>query len=243
MYNMNNLHQCNNCNTKWNTKKTYELHMSICDLVHSYSKSPNKDDEIEIPSQRAMFHYILHLTNKCEDLEKKFAKLQTYTTRMRRKHIEEYLQSLHVPKQMFHDWVASVEVADYHLQKVFEHDLEECIKQVLTPLLTDIPIRAFTQNPKVLYMYENAKWRILTADEFASFIKSLSHKILKTYTKWAKEHHAEMHANAKMQELGMIYMSKVNGLNRSTDLRNASIKKWLFSKIAISLTNVDFDST
>jgi len=209
-------------------------------MIHNCSNSKYTNDEIEMPSQRAMFHYILHLTNKCEDLEKKVAKLQTYTTRSRRKHIEEYLQSLHAPKYTFHDWLTSIEVADYHLQKVFEHDLEECIKQVLIPLLQDIPLCAFVQNPKVMYIYENEKWQIMTSEDFASFIKSISHKILKTYTKWAKEHHTEMHANAKMQELGMMYMSKVNGMNRSTDVRNANIKKWLFSAIATSLSHVDF---
>jgi hypothetical protein len=239
MYNMNTVHRCNNCNTKWNTKKTYDLHAAMCNLIHTSAKDRDVDHEIELPSQAAMFHYILHLTNKYEDLEKKIAKIQSSTTRFRRKHIEDYLQSLSPPKWIYSDWLSSIEVADYHLQKVFEHDLEECIKQVLTPLLSDLPIRAFTQKPSVFYIFDS-EWRLMTAEEFTSFVKSLSHKVLRTYTKWARDHHAEMHANTKMQELAMVYMSKVNGMNHSIETRSSIIKKWLFTKIAVSLNHVDF---
>ena len=240
MYNMNNIHRCNNCSSKWHTKKMYDLHRSMCDLVHQSEKERIIDREIEIPSQAAMFQYIVYLSNKCNDLEKKVAKIQSSTTRLRRKHIDEYLKNISPPKIGYSDWLSSIEVNYSQLQIVFDRDLEECIRQILSPLLSEIPIRAFIQKTCTFYIYDETEWRIMTADEFTSFVTSISRRILKTYTKWARENYEEMHSTTKMQELGMLYMKKVNGMDKSSHSRISAIKKWLFANIAVSLNNVDF---
>ena len=240
MYNMSHIHRCNNCNTKYNTKKTYDLHASMCDLIHSSTKERDIDRDIQMPSQLAMFQYIIHLTNKYEELEKKLAKIQSSTTTLRRKHIHEYLKNISPPKMEFSQWLAEIEVTYDHLQIVFDKNLEECIKEILSPFLSELPIRAFVQNKTVFYMYDQNDWRQMTAEEMNSFVTSISRKVLRTYTRWSKENYDDMHSTIKMQELGMLYMSKINGMDKSADARISTIKKWLFSKIAVSLNNVDF---
>jgi len=240
MYNMSNIHRCNNCNSRWHTKKTYDLHIAVCDLIHASAKEREIDREIKLPSQLAMFQYIIHLTNKCEDLEKKVAKIHSSTTTLRRKHIDEYLKNIQPPNMSYSEWLSSIEVSDDHLQIVFDNDLETCIKQILSPLLSDIPIRAFTQKAGAFYIYHETEWRQMTADEFTSFVTSISRKVLRTYTKWSKDNYEKMHSNAKMEELCMLYMKKVNGMDKNANARMAAIKKWLFSKIAVSLNHVDF---
>lgn len=238
MYKMSHIHRCNNCNTRCNTKRTYELHVSMCDFIHQRREI---DTEIHMPSQQAMFQYMIDLTNKCKELEKKVAKIQSSTTRFRRKHIDEYLKNIPPPKMEFSDWLSEIEVTYDHLKIVFDQNLEECIKEILSPFLSDLPIRAFIQNQTVFYIYHQDDWRQMTGEEMSSFITSISRKVLKTYTKWSKDNYDHMHSNTKMQELGMLYMKKVNGMDKSADTRISTIKKWLFSKIAISLNNIDFN--
>ena len=71
---------CGKCNTELPTKLTYDLHTHLC------NQKKNSAKEI------TMFQCILALTNKCESLERKLAKIHSCTTRIRKKNIEEYLQ-------------------------------------------------------------------------------------------------------------------------------------------------------
>ena len=68
--------RCGDCNTTWNTKRTYALHMSMCQFIHHSARERAEDkdmNQLEMPSPVVMFHYILHLTQKYEDLEKKWS--------------------------------------------------------------------------------------------------------------------------------------------------------------------------
>lgn len=242
MYKMSAKYKCGSCNTSWHTKKTFDLHSSMCKLIHSKEHEIDKEfNRMEIPSQSAMFHYILHLTNKYETLEKKIAKLQQNTTRLRRKHIAEYIETLERPKRDYKTWLQSIEITDKHLDKLFETDIQECIKQIICDTLPEYPpICAFTQKQLTFYIYDEDKWRAMAIEEFQKFVMQISHKILRTYTKWAKEHYDELHANAKAEEQAMIKMTKANGMGRPLESRTSTIKKWLFSKLAVSLNQVDF---
>lgn len=234
--------RCGHCNTTWNTKRTYALHMSMCQFIHHSAKEHADDmdmNQLEVPSQTVMFHYILHLTQKYEDLEKKVARIQSATTRTRRKNITEYLASMPKPSTGFVDWVHAISVTEQHLQRLFDADLEECIQSILSSVMAEekvSPMFAVTQRQHTIYVYDDdGGWHIIANEEFSRFVGAISHKVLRTYTKWSKDHYAELHANARMEEQSIMYMSKANGINRSLEKRSALVKKWLYSKLAVSL--------
>ena len=217
--------ECGKCNTELPTKLTYDLHSHFCNSKKKSAK------------ETAMFQCIIYLTNKCESLEKKMAKIQSSTTRSRKKHIEEYFQNIPPPKLEYHDWISSIEVTETGLQKVLDYDLDECIKHVLEPLLHDVPIRAFTQKPSTFYIYDNSEWRIMTSEESTSLVKSIAHKAKRPYTKWYKDNATEINTNDKKRDIAMILMKKMIAKESTVTI----IKKWLFDKISVSLNNVDFE--
>lgn len=233
--------RCENCNTTWNTKTSFKQHTSMCEFLHNTRKqNAGNMEPFIMPSQTEMFQYIVHLTNKYEELEKKVVRIQAATTRIRRKTIQEYLATTaQKPAVGFNDWVKLIAVSEEDLQTLFDRDLEECVQKILTPWiggLEPLPIFAFTQRQHTFYMYdEEYGWRIMTNEEFTRFIYSITHKILRTYTKWSKEHYDELHANAKMEEQAILYMSKANGINHTPEKRAAILKKWLFTRLAVSL--------
>lgn len=237
--------RCSQCNTTWNTKKTFNQHTSMCNFIHNSAKENVADmAQINLPSQTVLFHYIMHLTNKYEELEKKVARIQSATTRLRKKNIKEYLESMEKPTFGFNEWVRTIVVSEEHLKKLFDTNLEECIQSVLTPVIDsmreNLPIFAFSQRQHTFYIYdEDQQWHMMTQEEFSRFVYSLAHKVLRTYTKWSKEHYEELHANAKMEEQSMIYLSKANGINHTPEKRASILKKWLFTKLAVSLNHVD----
>lgn len=216
--------QCSKCNTELPTKLTYDLHSHLC------NQKKNSAKEI------AMFQCILALTKKCESLERKLAKIHSCTTRIRKKNIEEYLQIISPPKVDYDNWLSSIEVTENDLNKVLEYDLEDCIKSVLTPLLSDIPIRAFKQKASVFYLYDKCEWRIMTAEEFSSLVKSIAHKAKRPYAKWYKDNADEINTNDNKRDEAMLLMKKL-----IVTINNVSvIKKWVFEKIAVSLNTADF---
>jgi hypothetical protein len=237
-------HQCTTCNTQFPTKAILKRHGSICTFIHTSAKEHAIDNEyskIPLPSQEAMFQYILHLTNKYTELEEKVAKLEHNSSISLRKNFKEYLKTMEKPSVTYSQWIQSTQITEKDLQILLENDLEECIKNILQTLLTThaiLPIRAFTQKHHMFYIYDT-EWRIMTSEEFTKMISLLSHRILQKYTKWAKEHRDEWESSQQLQERAMVYLSKANGMNRTIESRTSIIKKWLFTKIQVSLKNVD----
>jgi hypothetical protein len=75
----------------------------------------------------------------------------------------------------------------------------------------------------------------MTAPEFMKLIEKIQHKFLRKYMLWANEHREELAA----EDRSIFCMAKVNGIKQGTiEARSSDIKKWLFSKIAVSLKQV-----
>jgi len=236
---------CGNCQTCWNTKQTFELHKNVCNFIHTASKERAIDcdyHKLALPSQESLFHYILHLTNKYQQLDEKVSKLQKATTNMRRKHIAEYILTMQKPEQTYTEWMENIEIADHHLDNLFVGNLNSCIKSVLESYILDrenLPIIAFYQKPNYFYLYDT-HWRLMTADELRRMVSVISHRIQKKYAKWAQENRSKLEGSPKEEEMAMVYMSKANGLNNSIESRVLDVKKWLFARINVSLKFIDF---
>jgi hypothetical protein len=101
------------------------------------------------------------------------------------------------------------------------------------------PLRAFTQKPQTLYIFENDVWKPIQHYEFNNFISVLSHRILKKYLEWKKINQENIESSEKMQELNIQYMQKANGYGKSSEQRSTEMKKWIFSKIQKSIKMIE----
>jgi len=189
-------------------------------------------------NQDKIMEQLILLTAKYEHLEKKMAKIEKACTVSRRKNITEYLTTLRAPALSYSSWLSTITVSDAHLEKLFAGDLKICIKEILEDILDadDIPLYAFRQKQNTIYMYDD-KWRLMTTDEFARFVSIISHRVVKKYTGWALAHKDEFETDQKSQDKAMHYMSKAHGLDCSVESRTNYIKKWIFTKINVSLSN------
>jgi hypothetical protein len=190
---------------------------------------------MEIPSQKAQFRYIVQLTKKIEELEQKLTKIHKTIIPLCRRQVSEYLESLPAPEYTYSDWCKSIQISDEALEQVIKTDLRTGIKMVLENIVDEIPIRAFTQKSNILYLYDNDEWRTMTAPEFVKLIQKIQHKFLRKYMLWSTENPNELAG----EDRAIFCMAKVNGLKQGTiESRSSDIKKWLFSKIAVSLKQV-----
>jgi len=238
-------YKCGRCYTSCPTQKIYDLHMAMCKFIHN-SQYENSIDryytDMETPSATAQFQFIIHLTQKVQDLEQKMAKLQQTILPLCRRQVSEYLETLPPPPKCFQDWIPSISLSTESLEQVLKHDLKTGIKHAIEPIMddTDTPIRAFTQKPNKFYLYDKeAEWRLMTAEEFVKFIGRLEHKFLRKYMEWSIEHIDDLNQTLHGEEKSIHFMAKVNGVKQgSLENRASDIKKWLFSKIAVSLKQV-----
>jgi hypothetical protein len=217
----------------------FDLHTTVCKFMLISSKEHTIDkyySKMEIPSHEAMVHYIFHLTKKYEDLEQRFTKLQQSVITTRRKSIQEYLDELEEPLQIFPDWAASIEISDKILDSFLElPELKITVQKVFDCVLFDDndnkPLRAFSQKQNAFYLYDkNKEWRSMTSEEFQKFIEKIEHKILRKFGSWSKKQEI---TSPKEQDRMMVYTAKLNGTKQPN--RISELKKWLYSKIAVSL--------
>lgn len=230
-------YKCKQCNNKYSNKSLLQQHEPICIFLHS---SSSNEKSLQIPSQEIMFQYIIHLTKKYEKLEEKMKNIERITNYKKKTYINDTLKHMKKPNITYLEWVNKIEVSDDDLEKLFENDLKTCIIHIISNILnSNMPLVAFEENKNIIYTYENDRWRCMTTEEFARFISILSQKILKKYVCWANENEDFLQENSKNQELTMVYMSKANGLGCNLEKVRAEIKKWMFSKMCVSMKDIE----
>lgn len=230
-------YRCSRCHSNF-TKKEFDDHMEVCKVISLLRNDRSIDSyfsQMDIPSQKAQFRYIVQLTKKIEELEQKLTKIQKTIIPLCRRQVGEYLESLPAPEYTYSEWCQSIQISDEALEQVIKTDLKTGIKMVLENMIEDIPIRAFTQKTNILYLYDNDEWRTMTTPEFVKLIEKIQHKFLRKYMLWVNDHHDELAG----EDRAIFTMAKVNGVKQGTlESRSSDIKKWLFSKIAVSLKQV-----
>ena len=236
-------YRCAHCTTSFPTKKITELHTTICTMIHSVEQTSSETLQISVPSKETMFQYLIHLTEKYQQLEKRMDQMQKTAMAIKKKTVKEYLQTHEPPNKNYTTWLSEIKIHGEDLEVLFEDNLLGCIKSVLGRYIAreenrHVPLFAFQQKPNYLYVYEN-EWRVMTQQEIENFVYVISHRVLKKYMEWENAHRIEIENNAKMQENAMYYLSKANGIHCRLDMRVAEIKKWVFSRVNQCFRNIE----
>ena len=241
---------CEFCTIKKRTQNALTRHTSLCKFIHTSAKehSTNEDLHEAIPSQQVLLQYILDLTEKYEQLEKKMDKIYKTSYQEKRKNFNEYLDTLHYTGICYTNWLKSLVITEEHLEILFKNDLRECIKAVLSSSIEQgpIPFKAFVQRQNGLYIYNETeegskiyKWRLVTTDEFKKIVLILSQRVMRKFTEWQIDNKQEIDESEKLRELQNLYMHKANGGSSSLETKSTDIRKWFISSIQVSLKNVD----
>jgi hypothetical protein len=226
------------------SKDIFEQHKKVCKYMRKSSEEQQignyySDTKIH-PSYEAMAQYIFHLTKKYEDLEQKFTKLQQSVITTRRKSIQEYLDELSEPTETFKKWAKSIEVTDKVVESFtnscdIKHTIQLQLESSLFDANDDKPLLAFSQRQNTLFLYEDTKkdntkeWRSMTSEEFQNFIEKLRRKISIKFSIYMKEHDI---SNYQDEDKMARYVANLNSIKSNSI---SELKKWLYSKIAVSL--------
>jgi len=226
------------------SKDNFEYHKKLCKYMRKSSEEQQignyySDTKIH-PSYEAMAQYIFHLTKKYEDLEQKFTKLQQSVITTRRKSIQEYLDELPDPTETFQKWVKSIEITDKTVESFknscdIKHTIQLQLESSLFDANDDKPLLAFSQRQNTLFLYDNTKkdntkeWRTMTTEEFQNFIEKIRRKISIKFSIYMREQDT---SNYQDEEKRASYTKNLNSIKPNSI---SELKKWLYSKISVSL--------
>lgn len=234
------IYKCKYCERQYKNSQPFTRHIAVCKFIQISSKERTLSAEYieKNPSIESIYNIVVNLCVENNKLKNRIEILERNNYINKKKTIQDYLSL--IPKDIIYYslWVNQIIVSDENLQILFTSNIVECIKSILDTSFLNIektPLRAFTQKPQTLYIFENDVWKPMQNCEFNNFISVLSHRILKKYLEWKKMNEEHIESNEKMQELNIQYMQKANGFGKSSEQRCTEIKKWIFSKIQKSI--------
>jgi hypothetical protein len=260
--------QCKYCFHKWQKRENMEKHAIMCGFWHK-STTIHEDDYDTTPTITELFKVVKEFAYKCDKLQKRVEQLENRQQCRQKKQIIEYLQDHPATKPAI-ELFRTFSISREHLEIVFEGDLSSGIKSCIkTHLRGDaLPIRAFTQKPNTLYVYDTIsendssditinKWHIMTNAELDKLISILSFKFLQAFVTWKKENCPQIqtehiyelsddepqnsHNNAvneQIKQQQQTYMIKINGQRVNEDKRRNDIRQMLYTYLQKPLPSV-----
>lgn len=244
-YTMSSLNYCKYCDKYFHFKDLYDQHVITCEYFHrSRRQRERQEDAIEtLPAPQEQFKLIQHLALKVHQLETEVYKLKINMGVRKRRMILEILNHRGNPKPptLFRDWYKNMAVTTEHLEVLFEHDLTDGIKSLLTVYLhqQDIPIVSFHQKMNTVYVYDRLEdedepcWILLENPVFQQWINHLNHLFLQSFLKWQMEHAHIIRAGESEKERNIANMHKINGLGeRYESKRRQQLRKWVYETVA-----------
>ena len=182
-------HVCTLCNKSFHNKIMLDKHDAYCKFTHSALGQKKPEQEYtEKLTEKQKTKLILDLLYRQQEQGKTIARMQKEIQNLKTRQrisMTKYLTKTTIPLRSLMKWIQSIPVTLTHLEKVFAHDLlygvTESIKEEIAAYKfqnKQIPMYAFTQKAKTVYVYDNPiqsiqqrmdakeeeSWSIITSD-------------------------------------------------------------------------------
>ena len=204
---------CNYCNGKFNAN-SLNRHQTECKQIYSPTSLTDSQQDVFI---RKLLIQVNKMSNKMTELQHEIS----YLKKKQKTQIVTILnnQSDNIPQIHILQWIKSIPVSQSHLELVFKKSLEDGLKQVLidgcsvasTVGSKNIPIRAFTEKQKCIFVYllkeDDTKWVICDNATFRKMCAQIASRFIELFMSWQTET-PEVTFNDS-QEQNMHFMKKV----------------------------------
>jgi len=226
---------CIYCGKKF---KRIEKHVILCEIMFKSKKQVinEKEEELDIPSQKKMFKMLLVMATKYNDLEKKVAEVHAFVQKKTKKiNILDYLNQHIYPTISINEWI-SIEVSD--VEYLFMHSVFETFSKIFDRCISsfknekgereEMPITAFLQKSHTLYGYYKEKekenqWSLLSNKELTLFLEFIQFKLSKELYEWKKRNKKLIDEN---DSKCMVYDKTVSKLMSPNFKNDSTLKKY-----------------
>jgi len=187
---------------------------------------------------KALFNIICDMKLKISQLEKRLDDYEKcYDPKKRKVNIVEMLNTKYNPFPVSYiQWFNSIKINRTHLEMVFEMDCVLGISAILELLLPSphnneentLPIKCFSQNENILFIFNNDKWDIMPDELFNELINSLSNKLFSECILWRDENMEKIENDDSFAIVYSKNMKKLIGGEVSVERLRGDIKKKIF---------------
>jgi hypothetical protein len=214
-------YSCKNCTKQFHTKVKLEHHLPTCCWLYTPRKT--KEEELESIEARLtdgqrdkLLRDVMYQLNQMQQKMNKMSLEITQLKTKQRIHILKYLNSpsMILPKESVVEWFQNIPISQQHLEQVFQYDLMAGIKMCIsdhihssTFLKIPLPLCAFTQKTKTIYIFESS-WSSLDTTKMKKLLNVLFSRFFQLFLKWEIEQE-EYLLSEEGQEKDMLYMKKM----------------------------------
>jgi hypothetical protein len=98
-------YHCDYCNRMYVNKISFDKHVLVCDILSSSNERKREDSE-NVPSVRELYSIIKTLVVKCDSLETKLEKMQSWVNNNKKKlNVVDWLNTNQCLNITFYDWI------------------------------------------------------------------------------------------------------------------------------------------
>jgi GR25 family glycosyltransferase involved in LPS biosynthesis len=248
--------KCKNCNKKYYRQNAFNKHKLFC--VEGNNETPLLDaiDETKIEdifkkrSSDDLEKIIIELIKSNNQLKKDVKELKKWAQIKKKKiNILEWLNNdsakpdEYYPKINYKEFISNIEITRKDLEEIFNTDLFIGIEEILEKYIKEvsinasIPLKSFNQKDNTIYVYtENAKWELLSHDDFNKLIFPITKKILKEFSNWKKDNDEKLYTE-EFSSIVIQNTKKVIGGDISIEKQQNKIYKNLYKYLKKDLQN------
>lgn len=184
----------------------------------------------ELPTNEKLYEMIKDLYEENKKLYKELEKIKlSYYRKYKKRSIIELLnQENNKSKILWKDY--NDNVTREHLLELFEGSRISCIKKIISDNIDFIPLKSFSQETDILYVFginEEEKWTILSEKDFNNWMGNIKSKLLAEFLKWREETEIIERNSESFIEKSIYYMIKV-GTSKNEKIEQREIYKWLY---------------
>jgi hypothetical protein len=223
-------HQCHYCNRQFSCKTALNKHkFGSCLWLHTSRKEklyeiddfePNMTNTQKDHLLRTLLLQVTKLNEQVGTLKRKVTQLEQH----KKVSILQFLNtSSKKPEIFLQPWLRELVITQRHLELVFKKSLKEGMLQVLLDDLEGLkmfqkqaPIKSYTQNPKILYVYSDStshprepRWMKLDFDLFKQICANLASRFYGLYIEWQSENQDYLSSSPEAQDQDILFMQKM----------------------------------
>ena len=231
---------CPYCNKKFGRISSLQNHSAYCAIIHQGKyAAENSEMEMDVPPIRDIYIVLQQLVKENNSLKEKIVELEKLSKREKKQIcLIDWLNQNRIPTQDFKSWYIGWQVTQNDFHDVLSTNTLCGVMKILRNNLEcrtgdHIPMCAFDQKLKTIFIYTNREWRIMEKGEFYKCVDSIIFKLGKQFNRWMHKNEREIIKNSEQMHLytKKLYNMEIEELARRIHLR-------LYNHIKYNLKNI-----
>ena len=224
-------YSCENCARSFSSKTTCNKHMVYCTTLSEIKHCQNEPNEKKYTETQRdkLINLLIWQNNQLKkQLSSLAIKMQGFQKKRRIKIIS-WLDSKKKPRFGWKEFIKQTDVREQHFATALNNSLVDGVEECLNEILLDpeLPLIAFRQKDKTLYVYDDDVWKILEKDAFIKSMHSIVFKIQQYYFLWRSKNQALLDSSEEWKNKDIDYSRKMMGM----DTANISLLGKLYTTI------------